>query len=229
MFFLLLLLSNFKFNYVLCHYLHVSWNPTMTKSYKAKLKTLSSSFTQKQPSRGVLSKRCSENMQQIYRGTPLQLYWNYTSAWVICGIFSEHLLLKTPLNCCFCSLQKDFVTSVFLRILEVLARLVVHIILIIEIKDKKGLARRSRFSPITFYWVRQSPLFRGNRAEVFCEKGILRNFANFTGKLPCLRPPTLLKKTLWHRCFPVNFAKFLRTLFLQNTFGQLLLNKTKWS
>ena len=24
-----------------------------------------------------------------------------------------------------------------------------------------------------------------------------------------LRPATLLKKRLWHRCFPVNFAKFL--------------------
>ena len=28
-----------------------------------------------------------------------------------------------------------------------------------------------------------------------------------------LRPATLLKKRLWHRCFPVNFAKFLRTPF----------------
>ena len=28
---------------------------------------------------------------------------------------------------------------------------------------------------------------------------------------------TLLKKRLWHRCFPVDFAKFLRTPFLQNT------------
>ena len=28
-----------------------------------------------------------------------------------------------------------------------------------------------------------------------------------------LRPGTLWKKRLWHRCFPVNFAKFLRTLF----------------
>ena len=27
----------------------------------------------------------------------------------------------------------------------------------------------------------------------------------------------------WHTCFPVNFAKFLRTLFLQNTSGQLIL------
>ena len=33
----------------------------------------------------------------------------------------------------------------------------------------------------------------------------------------------LLKKRLWHRCFPVNFAKFLRTPFLQNTSGRLLL------
>ena len=34
---------------------------------------------------------------------------------------------------------------------------------------------------------------------------------------------TFLKKRLWHKCFPVNFAKSLRTLFLQNTSGQLLL------
>ena len=27
------------------------------------------------------------------------------------------------------------------------------------------------------------------------------------------RPATLLKKRLWHRCFPVNFATFLRTRF----------------
>ena len=29
---------------------------------------------------------------------------------------------------------------------------------------------------------------------------------------------TLLKKRLWHRCFPVNFASFLRS-FLQNSCG----------
>ena len=29
-----------------------------------------------------------------------------------------------------------------------------------------------------------------------------------------LRPATFLKKRLWHRRFPVNFAKFLRTPFL---------------
>ena len=33
----------------------------------------------------------------------------------------------------------------------------------------------------------------------------------------------LLKKRLWHRRFPVSFVKFLRTPFLQNTSGRLLL------
>ena len=69
--------------------------------------------------------------------------------------------------------------------------------------------------------------------EVFCKKGVLRNFAKFKGKHLCqslffnkvvgLRPATLLKKRLWHRHFPVNFMKFPRTPFLQNTSRQLLL------
>ena len=37
-------------------------------------------------------------------------------------------------------------------------------------------------------------------------------------------PATLLKKSLWHRCFPVNFTKFLRTPFFQNMSGRLLLS-----
>ena len=37
-----------------------------------------------------------------------------------------------------------------------------------------------------------------------------------------LRPATLLKKRLWHRCFPVNFVNFLRTFLLQNTSEPLL-------
>ena len=47
---------------------------------------------EKQPPRDVRRKRCSENMQQIYRRTPMpkydfnkaakQLYENHTSTWV---------------------------------------------------------------------------------------------------------------------------------------------------
>ena len=38
-----------------------------------------------------------------------------------------------------------------------------------------------------------------------------------------LRPATLLKKRLWHRCFPVDFAKFLRTPLLTEHLRWLLL------
>ena len=37
------------------------------------------------------------------------------------------------------------------------------------------------------------------------------------------RPLTLLQKRLWRSYFPVNFAKFLRTPFSQNTSERLLL------
>ena len=56
---------------------------------------------------------------------------------------------------------------------------------------------------------------------------ILQNSQETT--VPELRPATLLKKRLWHRCFSVNFAKFLRTRFLQNTSGRLLLDRIKRS
>ena len=58
-------------------------------------------------------------------------------------------------------------------------------------------------------------IFITRPSELFCKKRCFQKF--------CLRPATLLKKSLWHRCFPVNFAKFLRTSYLQNTSGQLLL------
>ena len=59
-------------------------------------------FVQKQPPRGgALKKRCSENMQQIYRRTPIlkcdinkvakQLYWNPTLAWVFPCKFAAYL------------------------------------------------------------------------------------------------------------------------------------------
>ena len=58
---------------------------------------------------------------------------------------------------------------------------------------------------------------------ILWKKGVLKDFAKFTGKHLCQsRPATLLKKRLWHMCFPGNFAKFLRTPFSQNTSGRLI-------
>ena len=45
----------------------------------------------------------------------------------------------------------------------------------------------------------------------------------FLNKVADLWLATLLKKRLWFRCFPVNFEKFPKTPFLQNTSGGRLL------
>ena len=58
--------------------------------------------------------------------------------------------------------------------------------------------------------------------EVFCKKVFLEISQILTGKHLCQRFSTLLKKRLWRRYFPVNFAKLLRIPFSQNTSGRLL-------
>ena len=65
-------------------------------------------------------------------------------------------------------------------------------------------------------------LSRSSHQRCSVTKGVLRDFTKFTGKRLCqslflnkdagLRPATLLKRRLWYRCFPVNFANFLRTV-----------------
>ena len=66
--------------------------------------------------------------------------------------------------------------------------------------------------------------FHKQPPEELYAKNVLTNFTKFTGKHLCkslffnkvtgLRPATSLKKRLWHRCFSVNFAEFLRTPFI---------------
>ena len=92
------------------------------------------------------------------------------------------------------------------------------------------------FSYLCFYiqWHAFPGINRSSHRICSRKKGVLRNFVKFIGKymylslffnkVAGLSPATLLKMRLWHRCFPVNFAKFLRTTFLQNTFGRLLPN-----
>ena len=68
-------------------------------------------------------------------------------------------------------------------------------------------------------------LFRSIFHRCSVKKGVLENFVKFTGKHLChglvfnkvagQRPATLLKKRHWHRCFPVNLAKFSRASFFK--------------
>ena len=69
-------------------------------------------------------------------------------------------------------------------------------------------------------WEKQPP-------EVFCKNRYSEKCRKIQGKHLCqsllfnkvadLSPATLLKRRLRHTCFPVNFAKFLITPFLQKT------------
>ena len=73
-------------------------------------------------------------------------------------------------------------------------------------------------------------LDRSSHRRCSVRKDVLRNFAKVIEKHLCQglfmsgpKTCTIIKKRLWHRCFPGNLAKFLRTPFLQNTSGRLLL------
>ena len=66
------------------------------------------------------------------------------------------------------------------------------------------------------------------------KKSVLKYFAKLTekhlrqglflNKIAGLKPATLFKKSLWHKCFPVNFVKPLRTPFLLNTSKRRFVN-----
>ena len=57
------------------------------------------------------------------------------------------------------------------------------------------------------------------------KKTVHKNSAKFTGKHLCrnlffnITTGTSLKKRLWHKCFPVNFEKFFRSLFHRTPSG----------
>ena len=87
-------------------------------------------------------------------------------------------------------------------------------------KENTNTSRSHTFMRCKF----KKPLFRSSCPEVFCKKGVLRNLqislentwaSLFFNKVAGLR--------LWCRCFPVHFAKFLRTPFLIEHLRWLLL------
>ena len=64
-----------------------------------------------------------------------------------------------------------------------------------------------------FYFIFST--YRSSHRRCSVKKGVLWNFK---------RPATFFKNRLWHRCFPVNSAKLLRTCFPQNN----LQNTSRW-
>ena len=74
-------------------------------------------------------------------------------------------------------------------------------------------------------------MFRSSHRSCSVTKGVLRNFAKFTGKHLCqsfffnkvVGACNFIKKENLARCFPVNFAKFLGTPFVTEHLRWLLL------
>ena len=70
-----------------------------------------------------------------------------------------------------------------------------------------------------------------SHSQMFFKIGVLKNFVKLTGKYLC-RGLSLItqlrdgffKTRLQNSCFIVNFVNFLKTTFLQNNFGRLLLS-----
>ena len=68
------------------------------------------------------------------------------------------------------------------------------------------------FSPLQMQILKKP---RSNRPEKFCKKGVLRNFAKFTGKHVC--QSLFFNKETLAKVFSRDFAKFLRTPFSYRT------------
>ena len=64
---------------------------------------------------------------------------------------------------------------------------------------------------------------------MFCEKKVFLKISQYSQENTCARVSFLIRLQalglqVFSRCFPVNFAKFLRTPFLQNNSKRLLLS-----
>ena len=72
-------------------------------------------------------------------------------------------------------------------------------------------------------------IFRNSQRRCSLNKAVFKDFAIFTGKQLCwshfLRQACkFIENGLQHNCFPVNIAKFLRTVTLKNICKRLPLN-----
>ena len=89
--------------------------------------------------------------------------------------------------------------------------------------------------PFSFWWkgftcVKDKSYYRSSHRRCFERKLFLAISQNLQGNTCAslffnkAAGFSLWKERLWHRYFYVNFVKFLRTTFLQNTSGRLLLS-----
>ena len=96
---------------------------------------------------------------------------------------------------------------------------------------ERNLCRSLFFKKVASY---RLEVVRSIQQRCCVKKGDFKNFANFHWKTPVLesvfnkvavlRASNFIKKRLTYRCFPVKFAKFLRTNILKSICKQVLQN-----
>ena len=92
----------------------------------------------------------------------------------------------------------------------------------IMLSNGSGAKSKTDHEKVAVWLLKSHPeWYRSSNHRCSMKKVVLRNFAKFTGKHLC--QSLFLKKVAILRPFPVNFTKFLRTPFSQNTSGRLLL------
>ena len=139
-------------------------------------------------------------------------------------LFSENETKDYKQISTFFNLQ-EFLSFIFCEHLDldihVHARLQYHL-------DPKTFFRHRKY---LYCWIELKNTSKSSRPEAFCKKCFRKiNWKTpvlgslFLNKVVGLRPATLLKKRLWHKRFPLNFAKFLVTLFFTENHRWLLLH-----
>ena len=95
-----------------------------------------------------------------------------------------------------------------------------------RLSNSLGLALSKNFSTLKLSWKKAEAVVR--RCSV---KKVFLEILQSLQENACVRVSILIKlqteacKRLWHRCFSVNFAKFIRTPFLTEQLWWLLLKK----
>ena len=111
--------------------------------------------------------------------------------------------ISSILKCCIMPTKK--------KLLIIIIIIIIIMIITGVLKNFGSFTRKHLFRSLFLI-----KLHRSCHQRFSINKGVLRNFATFPGEeSPCARSQAyhFIKNRLWHRCFPVNFSTFLRTLF----------------
>ena len=189
---------------------------------------------QKQPSIDVLTKRCSENMQQIYRRTPMPKFDFKKVSW-------KHLLKTASVLLSYSlDIQDSSKTPLlFLRVTSLeTGRKVLELwngrfitfgfaAFLWNTPSDVRLCFRSLFKKVclilNYSWnaIKGENMFtvRSSCLEVFCIKGVLRNFAKFTGKhlFQSYFFCKFVRKEVLTQAFSCKFCEIYKDTFLHRT------------